>query len=93
MPASAIEQYSPSWIITSIIGASPIFVPGRSRRACGARVIESKPPTSTTPASSPRIIEAASPTALIDARQTSFKVIPGTSRATPPAKAARRPGF
>ena len=32
-------------------------------------------------------------TALIEARQTSFKVIPGTSRPTPPCSAARRPGF
>ena len=41
MPSSAIEQYRPSWIITSIIGASPILrarpQPERVRRA-GHRV-------------------------------------------------------
>ena len=66
---------------------------GRVRSACGARVIESKPPTSTVVASSARIIAAATPTALMLARQTSLSVIPGTVRSTPPCSAARRPGF
>ena len=92
IPAPAIEQYSPSWTITSISGASPVSA-GRVRSACGARVIESKPPTSTVEASPARIIALASPTALMLARQTSLSVIPGVVRATPPASAARRPGF
>ena len=93
IPSSAIEQYRPSWTITSVIGTSPIRLPGRSRIACGARVIESKPPASTVVASPARIIAAAIATALMLARHTSLSVIPGTSRLTPPSSAARRPGF
>ena len=49
------------------------------RSACGARVIESKPPTSTRRRLlGPDHRRARAPTALIDARQTSLSVIPGT---------------
>jgi hypothetical protein len=44
-------------------------------------------------ASPARIIAAAIATALIEARQTSLSVMPGTVRPTPPSSAARRPGF
>ena len=93
MPDAAMPHQSPSCSITSIRLRSPVAVPVRTCTACGAPVIESKPPTSTHSASAARIIAAARPTELMLARQTSLSVIPGTSRATPPRSAARRPGF
>ena len=93
IPASWIEQYRPSWTITSIIGWLPIAAAPRTWTACGAPVIESKPPTTAQVASPSRIMLAASATELRLARQTSLTVMPGTARATPPASAARRPGF
>ena len=93
IPTSWIEQYRPSWTITSIIGSSPSGPAVRTWTACGAPVIESKPPTSTHVASPSRSMPAASPTAERLARQTSLTVMPGVWRAMPPASAARRPGF
>ena len=60
IPASWIEQYRPSCTITSIIGWSPIAAAPRTWTACGAPVIESKPPTT---AQSPRPRGSCSPPA------------------------------
>ena len=57
----------------------PCAAPGRVRSACGARVIESKPPTSTAVGLARRgSSPPPSATALMLARQTSLSVIPGT---------------
>ena len=93
IPDPAIPHHRPSCCMTSIMFRSPAAAPFRTWTAWGAPVIESNPPTSTQDASSARIIPAATATELMLARQTSFSVIPGTSRATPPMIAARRPGF
>ena len=88
IPTPPIEQYRPSWTMRSRIGSS-----GERCTACGARLMESKPPTSTQSASPSRTMPAASATDVMLARQTSLIVVPGVARATPPRIAAWRAGF
>ncbi len=73
---------------------SPYLKPSRDFGSrCGAWVIDSMPPATTTSTSPARISWSASAIALMPERQTLLIVIDGTFIGMPPATAAVRAGF
>ena len=85
---------SPSRSIESTICAEPYLTPVRPLGSrCGARVIDSIPPATTTSNSPARISWAASAIASRPDRQTLLMVSEGTVRGIPPATAACRDGI
>ena len=88
MPRSSKAHQRPSRIMVSTSVASPGRRPPRSNAAWGARLIDSKPPTRTTPTTPARTITEPSTAALMPDRQTSFTVMPGVVAVAPPRSAA-----
>jgi hypothetical protein len=85
---------SPSWAIESTSVASPNLVPLREPGSrCGAWVIDSMPPATTTSNSPARMSWSASAIASRPERQTLLSVKEGTDIGMPPATAAGRAGF
>ena len=84
----------PSWAIASSICTAPYLKPSRDFGSrCGALVIDSMPPATTTSNSPARMSWSASAIASRPDRQTLFSVRDGTDIGMPPATAAGRAGF
>ncbi len=81
----------PSWAIESTSVALPYLVPSRDFGSrCGALVIDSMPPATTTSHSPSRTSWSASAMALIPDRHTLLTVSAGTDIGTPAPAAAWR---
>ena len=87
-------SYSASYAIESTSFTSPNLMPSRDfGKKCGALVIDSMPPATTTSTSPARISWSAIAIALRPERHTLLIVIDGTFIGMPPLMAAVRAGF
>ncbi len=91
MASWSMAQNSASWAIESFMVQSPYLTPSRlPTSTCGALVIDSMPPATTTSNSPARISWSARAMASMPDRHTLLMVSAGTSSGMPPAMAAWR---